>query len=173
MNVSLATTEPRTDEDAAKLDKLKSLVENVRFCMMTTAGLDGALHSRPMSFLEWAFDGALLFFTRSTSSALQEIKHRNVVNLSFCEPAKNVYVSLLGEAQVVTDQALKETLFAPIMKNWFPGGPTDPDLRLLSVSMLRAEYWDGLSGFALLISLTKSRFTNSTQPLGEHQYFQL
>lgn len=168
-----ATTEPRTDEDAAKLDKLKSLVETIRFCMMTTVGSDGALHSRPMSFLEWTFRGELLFFTSATSGAVQELKWQNVVNLAFCEPSKNIYVSVLGEARIVNDQAMKDKLFFPIMKNWFPGGSTDPILRLLSISPLRAEYWDGLSGLALLISLAKSRLTDTPQPLGEHQYFQI
>jgi len=173
MNKPPATTEPRTEEVAARLDKLKSLIEKIRFCMMTTVGSDGTLHSRPMSFLEWTFGGQLLFFTSSTSSALQELKWQNVVNLSFCEPSKNVFVSILGEASIVNDQALKDRLFSPIMKNWFAGGSTDPNLRLLSINALRAEYWDGLSGLALLISLAKSRLSDSPQPMGEHQYFQL
>jgi len=59
------------------------------------------------------------------------------------------------------------------MRNWFPGGPTDPNLRLLSVNPVSAEYWDGLSGLSLLLSLAKSRLTDTPQKTGEHEYFEL
>jgi general stress protein 26 len=172
MSTALAAAQALTD-DSAKIDKLKSLIENIRFCMMTTIGEDGALHSRPMSFLEWSDNGALLFFTSATSATLRQIKNQRMVDLAFCEPSQNVYVSLLGEAKVLNDRALTEKLFSPIMRNWFPGGPQDPALRLLSVTPMTAEYWDGLSGLSLLLSLAKARLTDTPQKTGEHEYFEL
>lgn len=160
-------------DETAKVDKLKSLVEKIRFCMMTTTSGDGELHSRPMSFLEWGSNGDLLFFTSASSTAFKEIKLQRQINLSFCEPAQNVYVSLLGQARVLNDQGLKERLFSPIMKNWFPGGATDPNLRLLAVTPSTAEYWDGLAGLSLLLSLAKQLVAKEPQPMGEHEYFVL
>ncbi len=160
-------------DEAAKIEKLKSLVENIRFCMMTTVDTKGDLHSRPMSFLEWSEDGTLLFFTSVKSSAIREAKMQPTVNLNFCEPSKNVYVSLLGETRILNDQSLKKRLFSPIMRNWFPAGPEDPNLRLLSIMPIQAEYWDGLSGLALLLSMAKSRITDKPQPMGEHELLDL
>ncbi len=151
-------------EAAEKLDRLKSLVEKIRFCMMTTIGFDKALHSRPMSFLEWSDDKGLLFFTRASSETVQQIRAQRTVNLGFCEPSQNTYVSIVGEARVVNDRPLMERLFAPIMKNWFPGGADDLNLRLLSVTPSTAEYWDGLSGLPLLLSLAKARLTDRHSP---------
>ena len=160
-------------DEVEKIDKLKALVEKIRFCMMTTTKGDGELHSRPMSFLEWGEDGDLLFFTSATSTAFREMKLQTLINLSFCEPTKNVYVSLLGQAKVLNDPTLKERLFSPIMQNWFPGGAADPNLRLVAITPRSAEYWDGLSGLSLLLSLAKERITKNAQPLGQHEYFQL
>lgn len=160
-------------DEGAKIEKLKSLIEKIRFCMMTTLNSAGELHSRPMSFLEWSNDGTLLFFTSTASSALREAKIKPTVNLNFCEPSKNIYVSVLGETQILDDQKLKDRLFSPIMQNWFPAGPQDPNLRLLSITPIQAEYWDGLSGLALLLSLAKSRLTDTPQPMGEHELLDL
>ena len=96
-----------------------------------------------------------------------------MVNLGFCEPNQNTYVSVVGEARVLNDRALMHRLFAAIMKNWFPGGADDPSLRLLAVNPSNAEYWDGLSGLPLLFSMAKARLTDTPQPLGEHEYFEL
>ena len=140
---------------------------------MTTIGLDGALHSRPMSFLEWSDEMGLLFFTRARSETVQQIRAQRTVNLGFCEPSQNTYVSIVGEARVLNDRPLMERLFAPIMKNWFPGGADDPNLRLLTLTPSTAEFWDGLSGLPLLLSLAKARLTETKQPLGEHEYLEL
>ena len=160
-------------DDAAKVEKLRSLIEKIRFCMMTTSDRHGELHSRPMSFVEWSKEGNLLFFTSASSSALREAKMQPTVNLSFCEPSKNVYVSLLGETKILKDPGLKKRLFSPIMYNWFPGGPEDPNLRLLSINPIKAEYWDGLSGLALLLSMAKARVTHERQATGEHEFLDL
>lgn len=161
------------DDEADKFEKLKSLVDKIRFCMMTTIGLDGVMHSRPMSFLEWSEGGNLLFFTNASSTTMRQIESQRTVNLGFCDPSHNVYVSISGEARVLNDAALKEKLFAPIMKNWFPGGPEDPSLRLVSVIPNNAEYWEGLSGLALLLSLAKASLTDVPQDVGAHESFLL
>jgi general stress protein 26 len=127
------------DDEADRFEKLRSLVDKIRFCMMTTIGLDGVMHSRPMSFLEWSEGGNLLFFTRASSTTMRQIESQRIVNLGFCDPSHNVYVSISGEARVLNDAALKEKLFAPIMNNWFPGGAEDPSLRLISVIPVSAH----------------------------------
>ena len=172
MSTAVSVGESQLD-DAAKTEKLRSLIEKIRFCMMTTSDRHGELHSRPMSFLEWSKEGSLLFFTSATSSTIREAKIQPTVNLSFCEPSKNVYVSLLGQTRILSDQGLKKRLFSPIMHNWFPGGPEDPNLRLLSITPIKAEYWDGLSGLALLLSIAKARVTHEPQTMGEHELLDL
>jgi general stress protein 26 len=159
-------------DERAKIEKLRSLIEKIRFCMMTSIADDETLHSRPMSFLEWPDDGPLLFFTSATSTKMRQLKNQRSVDLSFCEPCQNVFVSVSGEAKVLHNQALVERLFSPIMRNWFPDGPTDPNLRLLSISPITGEYWDGF-GLSLLLSLRKGKLTDKSQKLDGHEYFEL
>ena len=175
-NTDLDTTlevMPGPTDEEKDLEKLKSLIAKIRICLMTTLGSDRAFHSRPMSFLEWSEEGTLLFFTKASSSTVEEIEWNTQVSLGFCQPSDNAYVCIVGEAEVVYDRELVQKLFSPMMKNWFPGGAEDPSLRLLSVIPKTAEYWDGPSGISLLISLAKARLTDSPQDLGEHRFFRL
>ena len=56
--------------------------------------------------------------------------------------AENIYLSISGEARVLTNQGLADSLWSASMRLWFPGGPDDPDLAVLLVDPEYAEYWD-------------------------------
>ena len=71
---------------------------------------------------------------------------------------------------LLEDPAKKEALFTTMAKAWFPDGPTDPNLGLLAVSVLRAEYWDvDDSKMVQLFKMAKAAVTGKTPDLGEHK----
>ena len=129
------------DKRPEAIAKLKSLLEGIDFCMLTTIDR-GHLRARPMSTQELDDDGDLWFFTSDRTHKIDEIEADNRVNAAYSNPDDNVYVSVSGAASIVKDQAKIEELWNPILKAWFPDGLDDPTLCLLKVSVEEAEYWD-------------------------------
>lgn len=135
--------EPTTRQE--QIEKLRALVKDIDFCMLTTAEQDGTLRSRPMSTQQAELDGDLWFFTAANSAKVEEVQRDQHVNVSYSDPAKNCYVSVSGTAQVMRDQAKINELWSPVLRAWFPKGPDDPNLALLKVTVNQAEYWDDTS----------------------------
>lgn len=135
------------------LEKLREMVKDIDFCMLSTVDEEGDLHSRPMSVNgEIDPDGDLWFFTGVSSHKVSEITKQPKVNVSFADPENQHYVSISGKAQLVRDRAKIEELWKPEFKMWFPEGKDDPEIALLRISLEKAEYWDSPSstiGYAL------------------------
>ena len=133
---------PELDEPSAKL---RDLIEDIDFCMLTTIEPDGSLHSRPMSTQEMDADGCLWFFTSTDSAKAREVRADELVNLSYARPKDMRYVSVSGVADLVRDPAKNKELWKPIYKTYFPEGLDDPNLGLLKVHVHEAEFWDDSS----------------------------
>lgn len=147
------------------IKKLRELIKDIKFAMLTTVEEDGTLHSRPMATQHSEFDGDLWFFTNAKAPKVDEVQHNQHVNVSYSEPNDQKYVSVSGTAEIVRDRAKIEELWNPLYKGWFPQGLDDPDLALLKVSIDKAEYWDSPSSKAVrLFGLVKSVVTG--KPIG-------
>ena len=129
-------------DDRKDLEKLKELVEDIDFCMLTTIDADGTMRSRPMSTQQAEEDGDLWFFTSADSPKVDELAADPRVNLSYAAKKDARYVSVSGTAEVFRDRAKMKELWNPILKAWFPEGLDDPNLALLKVKVDQAEYWD-------------------------------
>jgi general stress protein 26 len=153
------------------LEKLRGLVKDIDFCMLTTIDEGGDLHSRPMSSNgDIDADGDIWFFTSASSHKVSEINRLPKVNVSFADPDNQRYVSVSGTAQLVRDRAKIDELWRPEFKIWFPEGKDDPEVALLRVSLDKAEYWDSPSstiGYAL--SFVSSLVTGKQPDMGENK----
>ena len=163
------TTPKQTREN--DLEKLRELVKDIDFCMLTTVDEGGDLHSRPMSSNgDIDQDGDIWFFTNASSHKVSEIAKLPKVNVSFADPDNQRYVSVSGTAQLVRDRAKIDELWRPEFKMWFPEGKDDPEVALLLVNLEKAEYWDSPSstiGYAL--SFVSSIVTGKEPDLGENK----
>ena len=124
------------------VQKLASLIKDIRFAMLTTVCPDGSLRSRPMATQRDEFDGVLWFFTSANEPKVREIQNDDHVNVSYADPDKNNYVSVSGRATLVRDKVIAKELWNPFYKAWFPKGLDDRQLALLRIAVERAEYWD-------------------------------
>ena len=153
------------------LEKLRELVKEIDFCMLTTVDESGDLHSRPMSSNgDIDPNGDIWFFTNASSHKVSEIAKLPKVNVSFADTDNQRYISVSGTAQLVRDQAMIEELWRPEFKMWFPEGKDDPEIALLRVSLEKAEYWDSPSstiGYAL--SFVSSLVTGKEPDMGENR----
>ncbi len=121
---------------------LAELIKGIKVAMMTTVQKDGSLRSRPMWTQNKDFDGQLWFFTREHTPKVDEVERDEHLNLAYSDPSHDRFVSVSGTVKVVTDKEKILELWDPSLKAWFPQGLTDPDLALLRVDVLKAEYWD-------------------------------
>ena len=149
------------------LEKLRTMVKDIDFCMLTTVDENGDPHSRPMSSNgDIDLNGDIWFFTGVSSHKVSEISNLPKVNVSFADPDNQHYVSITGTAELVRDRKKIEELWRPEFKMWFPEGKDDPEIALLKVNLEKAEYWDSPSstiGFALdfVSSLVTGKEANS------------
>ena len=162
-----------SDEQVSHADgvkKMRELIKDIDFAMLTTIDDDGSLRSRPMSTQEVEFDGERLwFFTYGGAPKADEVRRDDRVNLSYADKRGNAWVSVSGRAAIVRDRAKIEELWSPVLKAWFPGGVDEPDLALLRVDIDQAEYWDSAdSKVVQAIGLIKSLATGQSYDPGEH-----
>lgn len=152
----------RQDEIA----KLRDMIKDIQFAMLTTVEDDGTLRSRPMATQQAEGDDDLWFFTYGGAPKAEEVRGDDRVNASFSDNKGTRWISVSGRASVVRDRAKIEELWQPILKAWFPKGLDEPDLALLKVDVEQAEYWDSASSkMVQLVGLVKSLATGeSFQP---------
>jgi general stress protein 26 len=150
------------------IEKVRELIKDIEFAMLTTVADDGSLHSRPMATQKADFDGDVWFFTKASSHKAQEISGDSHVNVTYSAPDDNVFVALSGTARMVRDRAKIQELWYPDVAAWFPEGPEDPDIVLLKVAVERAEYWEGPSSIVYAFSLAKACVTGERPEAGDY-----
>ena len=162
-------------ESAANFEKLREMIKDIDFCMLTTIDENNDLHSRPMSLNREVDEGGnLWFFTSASSHKVSEVNRSPKCNVSFAAPGDNRYVSITGTAELVTDKRKIRELWKPILQAWFPKGTDDPDLALLRVEIEKAEYWDSPSSkVAQVVSFVSALVTGESAGWGENKKIDL
>ena len=161
------------DTKQESIEKLNELIKDIQTAMLTTID-GGVLRSRPMATQEAEFDGTLFFLTGADTHKDEEIKKDSRVNVSYADTSDNTYVSVSGTAQTYHDQAKIDELWNPFYKAWFPEGQTDPNIRVLKVSVEQAEYWDSSSSTIVhLVGFLKALATGEQYDGGENKKINL
>jgi general stress protein 26 len=120
--------------------KLAAMIEALAVGMLTTEDEHGRLRSRPMATQR--VEGGVAYFFTGESPKTDELHKDPQVNVSYADPNNEVYVSISGVARTSHDPAKARELWTSAAQRWFPEGPDDPRLMLLSVEIEQAEYWD-------------------------------
>lgn len=164
-----------TAADAQAFAKLRDLINDIHIAMITTVGIDGALHSRPMATREMDPEGTIWFFTSDDSLKAREISEEHEVNVSYAEPKTQRYVSVSGTATLERDAARAARIWHPSMKTYFPAGADDPHLVLLRVRIESAEYWDAPNNrMVQFYAFARSMITGDPpQQIGDHRHVDL
>jgi general stress protein 26 len=159
-----------TENQHQSLKKIRDLIKDIDFCMLTTLDDDGCLRSRPMATNgEVAANGDLWFFTYASSHKVTEVNRNHHVNVSFSAPDKQCYVSLCGTAELVGDRAKIQELWKPELKAWFPKELDEPDIALLKVTTTNGEYWDSpASWVAKAVGFVKAATTGERENMTEN-----
>ncbi len=124
--------------------------------MLVTSTREGELRARPLAVAQVKPEGTVVFPTSARSAKVDELERDNQVGITMQDGKR--FVSLSGHARVSRDRAEIDRLWKETWKVWFEEGKTDPDLVLLEVDPVRAEYWDntGTKGLRYLFEAAKS-----------------
>ena len=122
--------------------KVRDLISGARTAVLVTVGVDGRPDARPMACV-WRddFNDVLWFMTSRQSHKLEEIARTPDVLVSYADPKAAEFVVVGGRARIVADSNVAASLWSEAQRIWFPQGPDDPDLAVISVKMETARYW--------------------------------
>ena len=156
---------------STKVAELSAKIKPIRFGMFTYTTSLGQLTSKPMTTQDIDADGALWFYTSTSSDMWESIGVNQNVNVSFAEPKDSVYVSMGGTAERIVERSKIESLWSAPVAVWFPNGVEDPHLVLIRVVPHTAEYWDSNSNQMVgALKIAKAVLSGSTPEAepGEH-----
>lgn len=135
-------------------------------CMVTTAA-DGTLKTRPMSGHVDRENHRILFLTHRHTGIMDEVLRSPGVSISLSEEDRNFHAAITCTAAAIEDRQLITAIWTPMTGAWFPGGPDDPDVMLLSLTPTSAEIWDGpSSGVLVAFKLATAKILGRQADLG-------
>jgi len=153
-------------------EKLWKILKDIGIGMFVThSGNDpDALSARPMGLVGDSFDGTLYFMTPASTPKISELQENADVLIAFAHPGKQHYVSVSGNASVSKDRAKIKELWSELYRTWFPKGPDDPEISLITVQVKSAEYWDAPSSAVVYAyGYLKARLTGERPDPGENK----
>jgi len=147
------------DEMEARILGLQ-LMEVSEMVYFTTIQLDGHPHTRALwnyrnrksfgrlwpFFMEHKDDYLVLLGTNTSSGKVAQIKTDPRVCAYYCDPGDSRGLTLIGDAEITQDMKIKETLWDPQWKFYYPEGLEDPDYTVLSLRPKKARYYHRLDG---------------------------
>ena len=143
--------------------RLKELVEDIDFAMLTTQDAGGNLVSRPMSTREMDENGDIWFFLSEDSKKADEAQADSDVALAYADAKGMRFVSVAGRASVVHDRAKMEELYTASLDIWFEQGLETPGVALLRVTPVECEFWEPKHGkLVTAVAMLKSLVTRDT-----------
>ena len=142
-------------DNSTNRQKLVLIARSFRTAMVTTRGLDGTPHTRPMSVARIDDNGDMWFATGINSTKFSEIEANS--QTSIVMQSGLCFAAFSGTAEGVVDRYLARKLWKEAWRPWFPGGPTDPELKLMCVHLDHGEYWDltGLRGVRYVVDAVR------------------
>jgi general stress protein 26 len=148
-------------------DRVWELMKKIGICML--ASWDGQeLQARPMGAYIQPDEHAVFFLADARHHKEDDIKRYGKVCLAFSDTGAQNYVSVAGEAEVVVDRAKIGELWGIPAKAWWKS-PDDPNIRLLKVTPVDAQYWDAPGSTVAYVKMAAAALTGSRPSMGENR----
>lgn len=146
---SLAAQAPSTP---AGKDRLRAaaaeLMREARYCALVTLDASGAPQARAMDPFPPEADLSVWLATNHRTRKVEQIRKDPRVTLYYLAPGGDGYVTLLGEAEIVSDPAEKAKRWKPEWKGFYSDANRGPDYLLIRVRPRRVEIVSGKHGVA-------------------------
>ena len=152
-----------------KLEKVWSIIDDIKICMMTTRD-DDVLRARPMQSVPRRDEHALYFFADVRDHKDEEVWAHPETCLAFQSESSKTYLSVSGRTIMLNDRVKMQELFVPAAKAYFPDGTDDPNMRLLRFTPDQAEYWDSHSSrIVTAVKMVSAIVTGERPDLGDNE----
>jgi len=149
------------------VDRVWELMKKISICML--ASWDGGeLHARPMGAYVRREDNAVYFLSDARRHKDEEIKQYRKVCLAFADTGGQKYVSLSGNAEVSNDRSKVRELWGTPAKAWWDS-PDDPNIRVLKVTPLDAEFWDAPGTTVSYVKMAAAALTGNRPDMGDNR----
>lgn len=131
------------------LKDLSEVMRGIDIAMMTTRASNGSLESRPMSNnKDVDYHGDSYFFALDDTRVVQDLKRSPNVCLAYDGRTgllqKHFYISIAGEAELITDMATMKRHWVPDLEAWFQKGLDTPGLTMIKVHAHHVHWWQGM-----------------------------
>ena len=131
-----------------EISRIWDLIEKARVGMLTTR-FAGGLRARPLEARVDRDAGIIWFMTDVRGAKDDEIDAVHDIGLVFIDDDSRAYLSITCRASVARDTAKAKEIWKKTDDIWLPGGPDDPNVRVLRMEPITAELWDGPSSAAV------------------------
>ena len=149
------------------ISRVWDIIEKAPVGMLTTR-FAGGLRGRPLEARADRDAGLIWFVTDVRGAKDDEIDAAHDIGLVFIDEDDRAYLSITGSASVTRDATKAKEIWKKTDDVWLPGGPDDPNARVLRVEPITAELWDGsLSATETAFEFAKGRLTGGKPNLGE------
>jgi general stress protein 26 len=150
-------------------NRIWEIIEKAGICMMVTR-FAGGLRGRPLEARPNRDENTIFFLTDVRGLKDDEIENDAHVCLTFVYQPEKVYLSISGKASVSRDADCARQLWNDEQQVWWPGGPSDENVRVVRVNPSLGEIWDGpASAATAAFEFAKARATGSKPDLGENR----
>jgi general stress protein 26 len=155
--------------DQNDIDRVWEIVEKVGVGMLTTR-FAGGLRARPVEPRLDRDQGVIRIVTDVRGLKDDEIGSEPDVGLVVISPSDKAYLSITGRAVVTRDREAAAKIWHRSDDVWWPGGPDDPNVRVIVLRPSLAELWDGPSSSVVAaFEMAKARITGHKPDLGENR----
>jgi general stress protein 26 len=149
------------------------LIRKLRVCMLVThSQMAGELRARPMTALLSDDEEAIYFLTDVRKQKDNEIGLDQNICLTFSDTGSHQYVSVSGIATVSDDRDKIGELWSAAAQLWWDS-KDDPNIRVLHITPLRAEYWDSPGSIVTTVKMVAAALTGTRANLGESKKVEL
>jgi general stress protein 26 len=131
----------KVSQALSELAQVLSLVESIRIGFLITMSPEGEFHARPVQTLGIDNDGTLTFFTDLSSEKAGELRQDVRVGLAYADSSGHRYVAIRGAGRIARDPSRARQLWSVDQLAYYPQGPEDDRLGVLTVRIEHAEYW--------------------------------
>lgn len=159
------STENLTTDEAKK--KLKDMVEDIKVAMFATRLNKQPLSVVPMHTKEVDKEGNIWFLSGNNSDHNSDLLKNSKTQLLYSDPNAMKFVSVYGDAEIVTDQAVLDELYNKKDNAWFDGAE-DPNLTAIKFHPKEAAYWNNDSNkLVTFFKLQAAAVTGDDKDIGK------
>ena len=142
------------------------MVEDIKVAMFTTRLDKQPLSVVPMHTKEVDKEGNIWFLSRNDSDHNSDLLKKSETQLLYSDPSSMKFISVYGDAEIITDQAVLDDLYNKKDNAWFDGNE-DPNLTAIKFTPKQAAYWNNDSNqLVTFLKLQAAAVTGDDKEIG-------